>query len=341
MTSGLRRPTENSSPPLEYVIPLCWEQHDTDEFEEFTAYLESLTRTVDVTVVDGSPAGVFAAHAQRWAPAVRHLPPQPWPGRNGKVGGVVTGVRAARHEAVVIADDDVRYTAAQLGELAGELAGADLVRPQNFFRPAPWHARWDTARSLINRAVGGDYPGTFLLRRSTFLAMGGYHGDVLFENLQLIRTVRAAGGRERRLPGFYVARRPPSASRFREQRVRQAYDDFAQPGRLIAEAGMLPLALVAAVRKPGLLLAAAGVVVAVAEYGRRRAGGAAVFHRSAALWAPLWAAERAVCVWPAIVARIRGGVRYRGQRLRHAALPVDLPRRPVGGLARCGPADDD
>jgi len=340
LTSDLRDTTGNRPPPLEYVIPLCWEEHDQAEFEEFTAYLQTLTSAVDVTVVDGSPAAVYDAHAQRWAPAVRHLPPQPWPGRNGKVGGVVTGVRAARHEAVVIADDDVRYSPAQLRELAGELDGADLVRPQNFFLPAPWHARWDTARSLINRAVGADYPGTFLLRRSTFLAMGGYHGDVLFENLQLIRTVRAAGGRERRLPGFYVARRPPSTARFMQQRVRQAYDDFAQPARLVVEALVLPLSALAAARKPVRLLAAACALTAVAEYGRRRAGGAAVFPRTAALWAPVWAVERAVCVWPAIFARIRGGISYRGQRLRYAGLPVDPPRPAIAGLGPEGPIDD-
>jgi hypothetical protein len=63
-------------------------------------------------------------------------------------------------------------------------------------------------------------------------------------------------------------------------------------------------------------------VIALAEVGRRRAGGARVFPASAALWAPVWAAERAVTVWLALVMRLRGGVTYRGTRLWRAATPV-------------------
>jgi hypothetical protein len=53
--------------------------------------------------------------------------------------------------------------------------------------------------------------------------------------------------------------------------------------------------------------------------GRRRHGGAEVFEPRAALWAPLWVAERAVCVWLAMAERARGGMPYRGRRLRVAA----------------------
>ncbi len=109
---------------------------------------------------------------------------------------------------------------------------ADLVRPQNVFDPLPWHARWDTARMLLNRAFGSDHPGTLGVRRSFLASIGGYDGDVLFENLELVRTVLAAGGRVVDAPGMYVRRRPPTPARFLEQRPRQAYDDLAQPARL-------------------------------------------------------------------------------------------------------------
>ena len=157
--------------PVEYVIPLRWA--DDRNLPELTDYLRDLHTWVDVTVVDGSDAELFAAHAAAW-PMVRHLPVDDWPGRNRKVAGVVTGVRAARHECVVIADDDVRYRPEQLAEILSRLAGADLVRPQNVFQPLPWHARWDTARALLNRAFGSDYPGTFGVRKSAFDKVGGY-----------------------------------------------------------------------------------------------------------------------------------------------------------------------
>ncbi|MDI5979646.1 hypothetical protein [Amycolatopsis magusensis] len=60
--------------------------------------------------------------------------------------------------------------------------------------------------------------------------------------------------------------------------------------------------------------------VAVAEAGRRRAGGTAVFPADCPLWVPLWLAERGVCSWLALALRLlRGGVAYRGGRLEVAA----------------------
>ena len=212
-----------------------------------------------------------------------------------------------------------------MGEL---LDVADFVRPQNAFRPLPWHARWDTGRSLLNRALGGDFSGTVGVRRSALRA-GAYDTDVLFENLELERAVRAHGGRVAVARELCVTRRPPSVARFFEQRVRQAYDDFAQPARLLRELLILPLVLAAVTRRRWAALAAGVIgVVALAETGRRRAGGTDAFPATSALWAPLWLAERAVTVWIALVLRLRGGVRYRDSRISRAATPLrELKRR--------------
>ncbi|MGY1616430.1 glycosyltransferase [Geodermatophilus sp. SYSU D00691] len=311
----------------EYVLPLRWT--DDADLDELTAYLEQLSRWVPVTVVDGSPPERFAGHARAWEGLVRHLPPEPWPGANGKVAGVVTGVRAARAERVVIADDDVRYDRPALERVLALLDGADVVRPQNVFRPAPWHARWDTGRTLLNRSVAADHPGTYGLRRSTFVAMGGYRGDVLFENLEMVRTVRAHGGRERRANDLFVVRRPPTAAQFRSQRVRQAYDDLAQPWRLAWALAVWPFVVRSVSRRRWRPLGAAGLaVVAVAEVGRRRADGRRVYPPSAPLWAPVWVLERGLCSWLAVGARVlRGGVRYGDGRLRTAATSVPALRR--------------
>jgi hypothetical protein len=217
---------------------------------------------------------------------------------------------------VVLADDDVRYDAAALDRVVSLLSTYDLVRPSNYYSRLPWYARWDTSRTLLNRALGADYPGTLGVRRPTVERAGGYRGDVLFENLELIRTVKAVGGAEHIATDVYVARVPPTYDHFRGQRVRQAYDDFAQPGRLMLELSLLPLVCWAMLR-PRRVLGLALAISAVAEVGRRRARGVSVYPADSSLWAPMWVAERAVCVWLAVGYR-RRGVPYAGGRLKTA-----------------------
>jgi hypothetical protein len=323
---------------LTYVLPLrCGSERDgfpDGGHAELFTYVEQLCEITEVIVADGSPEHLFAAHRALLAPGVRHVRTDA--GRsflNGKVGGVTAGVGAASFERVIVADEDVRYRPDQLREIADRLRTADLVIPQNAFDPASvWHARWDTARILLNRAVGYDYPGTLALRRSTFRRIGGYSGDVLFENLELIRTVLAGGGTVRPALDVIVARRPPSTGAFLRQRVRQAYDDLAQPVRLAAHLGLLPAVVTLARRRSWWTLGGAAVAaIALAESGRRRDGGRDVYPPSASAFAPAWLAERAICVWLAVGSRaVLGGCRYRGVTIRRAATPMrELRRRAV------------
>lgn len=318
---------------VSYVVPLRWEH--ARPLDEFTAYLRRLAGWVDeVIVVDGSPAGRFEEHHAAWTAVAVHVPPAPgYDFLNGKVNGVLTGVDLATNERLVLADDDVRYQRDELFTVVSALAGADLVRPQNYFSPLPWHARWDTARTLLNRCAGGDFPGTFGVRRSVLRRTGGYDGDVLFENLQLMRTVVAAGGTVADLPGCFIRRLPPTAQRFVSQRTRQAYDELARPARLLAGLTVVP-ALAAAVGggrwRP--VLWAVLMVVAVAECGRRRTGGARVFPATSSLLAPAWVLERGVFSWVAVALRLTGrGCPYAGVRFLRATAPVRLPSESLVG----------
>ncbi|MEA2587706.1 MAG: hypothetical protein QOH66_633 [Actinomycetota bacterium] len=305
---------------LTYVVPVRLERGDA--VEELAAYLQHLTGHVEVVVVDGSLPAAWQRNHAAFGDGIRHLGVDPrFACLNGKVAGVTTGIHAATHEKVVVADDDVRYDPAGLRRICDLLYEVDLVRPQNYFDPRPWHAVWDTGRALLNRAVSSDYPGTLGLRRSTFLGMGGYDGDVLFENLELIRTALAAGAKAISCRDLFVRRLPPSARRFWSQRVRQAYDDLAVPGRMAIFLGILPSGAWVRRRWGGAtLLAGALACVLVAERGRRRDGGAAVFPLAASLVAPVWLVERAICSWLALGSRVfLGGCRYRGTRIRTAA----------------------
>jgi hypothetical protein len=311
-----------------YVLPI--RRETCTPIEELAAYLASLPPQVEVLVVDGSPPNVFAYHSRVLPERVNHLAlDEDLHTPNGKVGGVLTGLRRAGNDRVIIADDDVRYGKDALVRTVASLDRFDLIRPQNYFAPAGGHAAWDTSRILLNRISGGDWPGTLGVRRGRVLAAGGYRGDVLFENLELVRTVRAAGGRTCAPLDLYVPRLPPSTSAFLDQRVRQAYDEFGRPLRLSVWLAVLPLVGVAAGRRAWRPLLVAGLGVATAaEMGRRRAGGRRIFPASASLLAPGWVLERSVCVWLALASRaLLGGVLYRGGILRDAASSEAALRR--------------
>lgn len=317
-----------------YLLPI--RRADRSALAELTAYLAWVAERAQLIVVDGSPADIFAEHHEAWKGFAEHVAvASDVTCVNGKVRGVLTGLRLARHEAIIIADDDVRYDAESLGAVVDALQRAHIVRPQNYFAPLPWHALWDTGRILLNRVTGGDWPGTLVVRRSALRATGGYSGDVLFENLELVRTIVAAGGREYVAREILVRRIPATASHFLQQRVRQAYDELARPERLLAQLSVLPLAIVAAATGTYAAIGvAAAALVVVAEIGRHVDGGTRVFPARASLFAPAWLVERGVCIWIALGERVlRGGVRYAGQIVRNAATPMrELRRRHAGAI---------
>ncbi|MBC5824825.1 MAG: glycosyltransferase family 2 protein [Candidatus Eremiobacteraeota bacterium] len=301
--------------------------HDLSGLDEFTAYLSSLSH-VEVMVVDGSATRVYEEHARRWMGRLTHIVPDPQiQGLNGKTRGVLSGLRRARHEKIIIADDDVRYAPATLKRMVALLDEYDVVRPQNYFAPHAWHTVLDSARIVLNRVTAGDWPGTLGIRRS---AVGdGYNADVLFENLELVRTIVARGGRELLADDVYVARRPPSVRHFWSQRTRQAYDEFARPGRLAGQLTLLPaLAFAVWGRRWAALVGVAFAAIALAEAGRRRKGGMRFFPAAASIAAPLWLLERGVCAWLAVLSRARhGGVAYSGTVIKSAASSMRELRR--------------
>ncbi|HYP23162.1 MAG TPA: glycosyltransferase family 2 protein [Actinomycetota bacterium] len=315
---------------LTYVLP--FKASGDEDLDDLTGYLQGLSLVADVIVVDGSEPETFARHDALWKDHVTHVPPRPGLAfANGKVDGVITGVELAHTEKVVVADEDVRYDVAALQRMSELLESYDLVRPQNYFDPMPWHALWDTGRILLNRALAADYPGTLGVRRSLFLDAGGYDGDTMFENLEMIRTMEEAGATSVAPLDLYVRRIPPESRHFLAQRPRQAYDDLAQPWRLVTFASIVPGAVVAARRRPSLIPLGALVIAGLAEVGRRRAGGTRVFPAAASMAAPVWVTERAVCTWIALWHRALGGVPYRGSRLKVSANPRRVIRRRLAG----------
>ena len=317
--------SEQSTHQATYILP--FKANAADGLRDLAGYLNGL-RVAQVIVADGSPPPVFARLHSLLDSHIEHVAPDPHiRGCNGKVRNVVTALRLARNEAIVVADDDVRYDDPSLARVLALLRDADVVRPQNYFEPLPWHALLDTGRTLLNRALDGDWPGTLAFRRS--MLPRGYNADVLFENFELVRTIRARGGREIVARDAYVRRLPPTTAHFWSQRVRQAYDEFARPARLAAALAILPALAISAATRAWIVPEALGALaLAFAAFGWMRDGGTRHFPALAILAAPVWVLERAVCAWFAVYERARyGGVRYAGGIVRDAASPREELRR--------------
>jgi len=110
----------------------------------------------------------------------------------------------------------------------------------------------------------------------------------------------------------------------------------------IGKSGPPLLVLFVLVPWVGLMFAgyAFGPVIKQPAESRRRAGGRHVFPPRASLLAPAWVAERAVCSWLALGARIvLHGIPYRGTVLRHAATPMRVLRARHAAARELAPSD--
>jgi hypothetical protein len=307
-----------------YLLPIRRVRFDVREAARLAEYFRSLGAAgCEVVVVDGSPAEVFAAHARVWRGACRHAPVDPrYKYLNGKVNGVHTGVGLASHEFVILADDDIRYTAADVSRACRLLETCEMVRPQNYLKPLPWWGRLEAARMLVNRGAlrAGDYPGTCAFRRAAMLRVGHYDGDVLFDNEEIVRHFAVSGAAVLYAVGFFVLKRPPVFEKWVEQRPRQAYEDFVMRAKTLLFASLLPaffLLWLAAGLSSALAFAALVAVSStlLALRGLLRERAYRFFPASTPLFAPLWVLERALSVWWAVYWRVRYGGYPFGARL--------------------------
>ncbi|HEX8163436.1 MAG TPA: glycosyltransferase family 2 protein [Pyrinomonadaceae bacterium] len=313
---------ENSSPTngdgaarCTYLLTIRRVRFDARAAESFRDYFRALGEAgCDVLVVDGSPRDVFAAHGEAWRGACLHAAVDPqYKYLNGKVNGIHTGVALAANERIILADDDIRYTRADVRRMISLLGEDEMVRPQNYLSPLPFWARTEAARMLINRAwiAEGDYPGTLGVRRSAMLRVGHYDGDVLFDNEEIVRHFRARGARVRYARDFFILKRPPTFRKWIEQRPRQAYEDFVMRAKTAFFAA-LPVALLVALLAGGwrwALAFVAAVACGAALVAARGLGDGATrfFPARLCLYAPLWIAERAASTYWAFYWRVAHG----------------------------------
>lgn len=316
MVSPIETPVAKTLNGCTYLLTIRRVRFSLAEAQDFKNYFQILKRAgCEVLIVDGSPAEIFSAHDAIWCKskdeAIRHVTVNPqYTYLNGKVNGIHTGVALAAHEKIILADDDIRYTHENVRRMNALLSEYEMVRPQNYLRPLPFWARMEAARMLINRAWirEGDYPGTLGITRAAMRRVGHYDGDVLFDNEEIVRHFRVHKAKIFYARDFFVLKRPPSLSKWLEQRPRQAYEDFVMRTKT-AFFFLLPIVFIAALLIFGwqaaltlaLIVACGGILLAAKGLGD---SAMRVFPVSICLYAPLWILERTGSTYWALYWRI-------------------------------------
>jgi Glycosyl transferase family 21 len=308
-----------------YLLPIRRINFDGTEAEQLRGYLAVIQAVgCEAIVIDGSAEKVFARHHESWSNVCRHEPVDRRFGYlNDKVNGVHTGVVRASNEKIILADDDIRYSPADIEQTCALLDQFEVVRPQNYYSSAsgspPWWAKMEAARMLINRATlrNADYPGTCAFRKTTMARAGEYDGDVLFDNEEIIRHFARSGARMCYANDFFIEKRPPDLRKWLEQRPRQAYEDFGLRFKTILFAAFLPIAvgiaLIAGIEWLGIF----GFSILVAFGGWLRGSARKYFPLHTCLFAPLWIAERTLSTyWAFYWFLTRGGYPFGDRILR-------------------------
>ena len=307
-----------------YILPIRRVRARRQEADELAKYFRKLAQEgCEVLVVDGSAPHIFAEHNRAWRQLCRHVTVDgKYTYLNGKVNGVHTGVDLASCESIILADDDIRFTSEDIRRADALLERHDMVRPQNYLAPLPWWGRTEAARMLINRGVlrTGDYPGTCAFRRTAFLRVGHYDGDVLFDNEEMVRHFLVNGADVCYALGFFILKRPPTLRKWFEQRPRQAYEDFDLRAKTVLFMAVLPTALAL-----GLINGAHAVLAfffAISIGAGLLAGRGLLRDRAYRFFpiyviasAPLWIFERSLSVYWALYWRLAYGGYPFGEQL--------------------------
>jgi hypothetical protein len=297
-----------------YVVVVERAAASLTDLQELARYLSTLrVAGCDVVVLDRASHEDFEEHDRilRWVGrhiAVRseHLTPA------GALDRIRAASSVAASERVIVAADDVRYTADAIGQLCDLLGTHEVVEPQDYLDPLPWWGSIEAGRMLVHRGIEPqpDHGATFGFRRSAIRSLRGLGGGDFVGDPA--RRLAAAGAEVYAGAHVFVRRAPAALDEWLRQRPRLASEDFSLPIKSAFFFSLVPLLLVLAIAGGARLAGGYAGVIAFATVGlafRGRVGATAFFPMRACLAAPLWIFERSVSVYWALFRKLRGAER--------------------------------
>lgn len=315
-----------------YVVWLDRAAATPDELRDLATYLSTVGLSdCDVVILDASPRLQFDVQRQTLRWVGRHMPvPAAYRLSDGSIDLVRAAAEVAACEKVIVATEDVRYSAVELEQICQLLDSHEVVEPQDYLEPLPWWGGVEAARILVHRGIEPqpDHGPTFGFRRTTVRGLRTL--ELTDANDDQVRRLVATGAEVFPAYDVFVRREPPAFDDWLSQRPRHAGDDFTMPVKTAFFFALMPLlalvALLGGTRLAGGyagVIAFASVVLAI----RGRSGAATVFPLRAVFFAPLWVFERSVSVYWALFRKLRGV---------EAPAQVPVPQRASGTKVASG-----
>jgi hypothetical protein len=281
------------------------------DLRDLATYLSTLgVADCDVVILDASPRLQFDLNARilRWVG--RHVAVRPeYRTPAGNVDVIRASVAFAACEKVIVAAEDVRYTAEAVNQVCGLLDVHEVVEPQDYLDPLPWWGNLEASRMLVHRGIEPqpDHGATFGFRRTALRSLRGLAGTGAYDDP--VRRLAASGAEVYAATDVFVRREPGAFGEWLEQRPRLAGEDFALPMKSAFFFSLMPLLLILATLGGLQLAGGYASVIAFASVGlalRGRAGATSFFPLQACLFAPLWVFERSISVYWALFRKLRG-----------------------------------
>jgi hypothetical protein len=294
-----------------YVVTVNSAAASPSELRDLANYLSTLGVTgCDVVILDPSPRLQFDLNGRilRWVGthvAIRGEHRSP----SGTIDLVRVAVNLASCEKVIVAAEDVRYTADAIDQICDLLDMHEVVEPQDYLDPLPWWGGIEAGRILIHRGIEPqpDHGATFAFRRTSIRGLRALDALELIDDHA--RRLVAAGAEVFPASNVFVRREPGALDEWLSERLRAAGDDFALPFKSVFFFSLVPVLLLLAVIGGIRLAGSYASVIAFATFAlavRGRAGAAQFFPLRACLFAPVWVFERSVSVYWALFRKLRG-----------------------------------
>lgn len=298
-----------------YVVVVESAASSTSALRDLANYLSTLgPAACDVVILDPSPKLQFDLNARilRWVG--RHVAVRrEHCASNGSVDIVRAAGAVGACEKIVVASEDVRYTAEAVEQMCALLDVHEVVEPQDYLDPLPWWGGIEAGRMLVHRGIEPrpDHGATFGFRKSaikTLRALAALE-SVAGAAYDQPRRLAAVGAEVFPAPDVFVRREPAGFGEWLSQRPRVAGEELGSSSKTIFFLTLLPLLVTLALLGGAELAGGYAGVIAFASIGlalRGRLGASAVFPFRACLFAPLWVLERSVSVYWALLRKLRG-----------------------------------